>query len=108
MQPPPSPRAAPADGGAASANESTQQTQQSQQQTQPTSQEINWAIETHLWGFLLPCSPTLKRIDLPRTLPKIRFGRNPSVELNDCILQGMKISAFLFHYPCYIVELICM
>ena len=91
MQPPAEPYGLVADG----ANDATQQTQQTQQ-TQPTSQEINWAMETHLWGFLLPCSTALPRIDLPRTIPRCRFGRNASIELNDFILSGMKISMSKF------------
>ncbi|KAI0784623.1 kinase-like domain-containing protein [Abortiporus biennis] len=89
MQPPPVPAAA---DNAVEEGGSNQQTQQS---TQPSSQDVNYRMEDHLWGFLVPCNSALPRIDFLRVKPKYKVGRNASVEMgNDVVLGGMKISNF--------------
>ena len=69
--------------------ESTQQTQS----TQPLSQNPQ-SIDSHIWGFLQPCSPALKRIDFWKSVSVYDIGRNP--EGNVIILPGFKVSAYLF------------
>lgn len=63
-------------------------TQQATQSTQPYSQP-DPALDDHLWGFLLPCSPTLNRIDFWRIKPNCTIGRAPE---NQVTLPGMRIS----------------
>lgn len=64
-----------------------------QQATQPTSQDAVISVDAHLWGYLIPCNPRQSRIDLYRSQPAYRFGRNTSPDCgNQVILPGMKIS----------------
>ncbi|KAF7979844.1 hypothetical protein HWV62_40589 [Athelia sp. TMB] len=65
--------------------ESTQQTQS----TQPLSQNPQ-GIDSHIWGFLQPCSPALKRIDFWKSVSVYDIGRNP--DGNVIILPGFKVS----------------
>ena len=74
----------------------TQSTQETQQATQIASQSER-AVDAHLWGFLIPCSPTLIRIDFSRVRPTYKIGRNPNPAFgNDLIFPGMKISELCF------------
>ncbi|KAI0338234.1 kinase-like protein [Trametopsis cervina] len=78
----------PLDGGGA-----TQSTQQTQQATQMSSQDQQVSVDSHLWGFLIPCSPELIRVDFSRMRPTYKVGRNENPAFgNDLILPGMKIS----------------
>jgi len=65
---------------------------QTQQQTQSTQQasQSNPAIDSHLWGYLQPCSATLTRIDFWKINPRYHLGRN--TELNQVVLPGFKVS----------------
>ncbi|KAI0762162.1 Pkinase-domain-containing protein [Trametes elegans] len=69
------------------------QTQQQTQSTQEASQP-EYIVDAHLWGFLIPCSPILRRIDFQKIKPKYQIGRNTEGHRNDIILPGMKISNF--------------
>ncbi|KAI0355786.1 Pkinase-domain-containing protein [Trametes cingulata] len=71
----------------------TQSTQQPTQSTQEASQP-DYAVDAHLWGFLIPCSANLRRIDFQKVKPKYQIGRNTEAHKNDIILPGMKISNF--------------
>ncbi|KAH9949119.1 kinase-like domain-containing protein [Amylocystis lapponica] len=63
---------------------------QSTQATQPTSQPQGEPVsETHLWGSLMPCNPTLRRVDFAKMKNVYKVGRN---QANDIIFPGMKIS----------------
>ncbi|KAG6837710.1 hypothetical protein H0H93_003512 [Arthromyces matolae] len=66
--------------------ETQQQTQSTQQSSQPTSEFVN----SHLWGYLLPCNPQLARLDFLKVRPRYKIGRNQ--QANDCVLPGPKIS----------------
>ncbi|KAI0692039.1 kinase-like domain-containing protein [Cytidiella melzeri] len=71
----------------------TQSTQQTQQATQLASQEQQVSMDSHLWGFLIPCSPEMMRVDFSRVRPTYKVGRNHNPTFgNDLILPGMKIS----------------
>ena len=67
---------------------------QTQQQTQSTQQasQVDFADNTHLWGYLIPCSPNLRRIDFQKIKSSYSIGRNREEQKNDIILPGMKIS----------------
>lgn len=67
--------------------ESTQQTQS----TQPLSQ-IPQGIDSHIWGFLQPCSVALQRIDFWKSVSVYDIGRNP--DGNVIVLPGFKVSAY--------------
>lgn len=67
------------------------QTQQQTQSTQEASQP-DYIVDVHLWGFLIPCSSNLRRIDFQKIKPKYMIGRNAEQTKNDIILPGMKIS----------------
>ncbi|EIW63647.1 Pkinase-domain-containing protein [Trametes versicolor FP-101664 SS1] len=69
------------------------QTQQQTQSTQEASQP-DYIVDVHLWGFLIPCSSNLRRIDFQKIKPKYMIGRNAEQTKNDIILPGMKISNF--------------
>lgn len=57
------------------------------------SQETPRRTENHLWGYLLPCSPSLTRIDFLKTKKSYQIGRNAGRSVgNDFVLPGMKIS----------------
>ncbi|KAF7978399.1 hypothetical protein HWV62_799 [Athelia sp. TMB] len=49
------------------------------------------SIDSHIWGFLQPYSPALKRVDLWKSLPVYDIGR--TMEGNVIILPGLKISS---------------
>ena len=67
---------------------------QTQQQTQSTQQasQIDYTDNTHLWGYLIPCSANLRRIDFQKIKPSYSIGRNREGTKNDIIFPGMKIS----------------
>ncbi|CDO76220.1 hypothetical protein BN946_scf184894.g9 [Trametes cinnabarina] len=68
-------------------------TQQQTQSTQEASQQ-DPVVDSHLWGYLHPCSPSLRRIDFLLTRRKYQIGRNTEQGKNDVIFPGMKISNF--------------
>ncbi|KAJ8518308.1 hypothetical protein ONZ45_g4597 [Pleurotus djamor] len=72
------------------------QLEETQQSTQPASQKEG-GIDSHLWGYLQPCSSTLTRIDFWKIRPKYAIGRNHTG--NEIILPGFKIS----NYHCVIM-----
>lgn len=64
--------------------------QQATQLSEPASQR---PTETHLWGYLVPCSPQQRRIDFSREKHTYKIGRNRDQFIgNDHLLSGMKIS----------------
>ncbi|KAH9485365.1 Serine/threonine-protein kinase cds1 [Psilocybe cubensis] len=65
-----------------------QQTQT--QSTQQASQPPPVAFDSHLWGFLQPCSAALTRIDFWKLNPRYTIGRN--TETNQVVLPGYKVS----------------
>ena len=67
---------------------------QTQQQTQSTQQASQQDVpdEEHLWGYLIPCSANLRRIDFLKVKNIYRVGRNREEHKNDIIFPGMKIS----------------
>lgn len=67
------------------------QTQQQTQSTQQASQD-EVVVDEHLWGYLIPCSASLRRIDFLKMKRIYRIGRNREEQKNDIILPGMKIS----------------
>ncbi|RPD54428.1 kinase-like protein [Lentinus tigrinus ALCF2SS1-7] len=69
---------------------------QTQQQTQSTQQasQGDVVVDEHLWGYLIPCSANLRRIDFQKVKTTYRIGRNREEHKNDIILPGMKISNF--------------
>ncbi len=66
--------------------EETQQTQSTQQASQPPDP----AVDSHIWGYLQPCSVALTRIDFWRIHPRYTIGRN--VDQNQVVLPGPKVS----------------
>jgi hypothetical protein len=71
-----------------------QQTQSTQQASQQPPMESN---DTHLWGYLQPCTGGLTRIDFWKIHPRYTIGRN--TELNQVVFPGFKISELLgFHH----------
>ncbi|KAI0646002.1 Pkinase-domain-containing protein [Trametes meyenii] len=68
-------------------------TQEQTQATQEASQNEP-IMDAHLWGFLIPCSANLRRIDFQKVKPKYQIGRNAEQLRNDIVLPGMKISNF--------------
>ncbi|KZT04293.1 Pkinase-domain-containing protein [Laetiporus sulphureus 93-53] len=69
--------------------EHTQSTQAATQ-TQPASQPAFNPIDEHLWGCLIPCSNTLRRIDFNKNKKLYTVGRNPTD--NNIVLPAKKIS----------------
>ncbi|KAF8973309.1 kinase-like domain-containing protein [Flammula alnicola] len=67
-------------------SEQTTQTQSTQQASQPPA----ISVDSHLWGYLQPCSPALTRIDFWRIHPRYTIGRN--TEINQVVLPGFKVS----------------
>ena len=68
--------------------------QQPTQQTQLSTQQASQAPEDpvfnqHLWGYLLPCNPIVKRIDLWKNSPNVKVGRSSE---NDIVFPHRKIS----------------
>lgn len=75
-----------AQGDSQEAEEETQPTQSTQQASQPPDP----AVDSHIWGFLQPCSVALTRIDFWRIHPRYTIGRN--IDQNQVVLPGPKIS----------------
>ncbi|KAH7917873.1 SMAD/FHA domain-containing protein [Leucogyrophana mollusca] len=46
-------------------------------------------VNAHLWGFLLPCSSTLRGNNFRKTPPDARIGRAPNINV---VLPGVKVS----------------
>jgi serine/threonine/tyrosine protein kinase RAD53 len=67
--------------------EDHQQTQSTQQASQQPPVETN---DTHLWGYLQPCTGGLTRIDFWKIHPRYTIGRN--TEHNQVVFPGFKIS----------------
>lgn len=70
--------------------------QASQQATQPFSQITASqggpdAVNDHIWGFFLPCSPRLNRIDFFKIQPTYLIGRGNEAHVK---LPGLKISEY--------------
>ncbi|KAF8725174.1 hypothetical protein AX14_008301 [Amanita brunnescens Koide BX004] len=65
-------------------------TQQQTQSTQQASQQTNPSLDSHLWGYLQPCSPALTRIDFWKIHPRYTIGRN--TQTNQVVLPGFKVS----------------
>ena len=82
------------DDDASSAQEDSQEPEEEEtqptQSTQQASQPPDPAVDTHLWGYLQPCSVALTRIDFWRIHPKYTIGRN--IDQNQVVLPGPKIS----------------
>ena len=72
--------------------EDLQQTQSTQQASQQPPMESN---DTHLWGYLQPCTGGLTRIDFWKIHPRYTIGRN--TELNQVVFPGFKISELTRH-----------
>jgi serine/threonine/tyrosine protein kinase RAD53 len=71
--------------------EELEQTQQTQLSTQQYSQSVEQPeANSHLWGFLLPCSPRLKQLEFWRMQPTYAISRGQD---NAIRLPGMRISA---------------
>lgn len=66
-----------------------EETQQATQSTQHASQPNSADTNSHLWGYLQPCSNVLRRIDLWKVAPAASVGRAPD---NDIILPGGRVS----------------
>ncbi|TFK54570.1 Pkinase-domain-containing protein [Heliocybe sulcata] len=71
--------------------ESTQEATQSTQAASQ-SQPQNSQADEHIWGFLQPCNPVLRRIDMWKAKPLYQFGRNAAVGVNAVVFPGLKIS----------------
>ncbi|KAG1812212.1 kinase-like domain-containing protein [Suillus subaureus] len=67
----------------------SKRTQQATQSTQHASQPNSANTNSHLWGYLQPCSNLLRRLDLWKVQPAASVGRAPD---NDIILPGSKVS----------------
>ncbi|KZT29093.1 kinase-like protein, partial [Neolentinus lepideus HHB14362 ss-1] len=70
--------------------ESTQEATQSTQQASQSQPQDSQA-DQHLWGFLQPCNPALRRIDMWKVKPTYQFGRNTNTG-NTVVFPGLKIS----------------
>jgi serine/threonine/tyrosine protein kinase RAD53 len=90
MQPPSSPSHDDAIMAEYAMNDGLEQTQQTQQ-AQAGSQPFD-VFDSHLWGFLQPCTGTLTRIDFWKANPVYAIGRNP--EGNNIVLLGFKVSEY--------------
>lgn len=87
MQPPPSPAR---DGMVM--DDANQATQNTQQATQPDSQDGNVDMDSHLWGYLLPCNPKhIRRVDFFRLKTDFKLGRDRT---NDIVFPGKKVSKY--------------
>lgn len=76
------------------AEDSQEEEQQTQtQSTQQASQPETVTVDSHLWGFLQPCSSSLSRIDFWKINPRYTIGRN--TETNQVVLPGFKVSTYL-------------
>lgn len=72
-------------------DEDSQESEQTQtQSTQQASQAPDPVVDSHLWGYLQPCSAALTRIDFWRMHPSYNIGRN--TENNQVVLPGFKVS----------------
>ena len=67
-----------------------EQTQQATQSTQWSESQATGDLNSHLWGFLQPCSTLLRRIDFFKIQPTVSIGRSNE---SDIILPGGKVSA---------------
>lgn len=76
-----------------------EQTQQATQSTQYSGSQAAADSNSHLWGFLQPCSTLLKRIDFFKLAPVVSIGRNGE---NEIVLPGVKVSAYHFSFLCII------
>ncbi|KAF8200853.1 CAMK/RAD53 protein kinase [Pholiota molesta] len=73
-------------------DEDSQESEQTQtQSTQQGSQQPDPVVDSHLWGYLQPCSAALTRIDFWRVHPSYTIGRN--TENNQVVLPGFKVSS---------------
>ncbi|KDQ55702.1 hypothetical protein JAAARDRAFT_37119 [Jaapia argillacea MUCL 33604] len=81
MQPPPPPAPAVQDD---TDGQATQSTQQDSQPPIPGT-----TPDSHLWGYLQPCSPNIRRVDLWKIQPTYRVGRSVG---SDVIFPGLKVS----------------
>ena len=63
---------------------------QQTQSTQQASQQAPENNDSHLWGYLQPCSSGLTRIDFWKIHPAYTIGRN--TEFNSVVFPGFKIS----------------
>lgn len=70
-----------------------EQTQQATQSTQHSGSQAIGDANSHLWGFLQPCSTLLKRIDFFKIQPTVSIGRHG--EQNEIVLPGGKVSAYI-------------
>lgn len=76
--------------------EQTQQTQLSTQQySQSAAEETD--SNSHLWGFLLPCSPRLRHLEFWRSRRSYMIGRGNDSEIR---LLGPRISASILFRRC--------
>jgi serine/threonine/tyrosine protein kinase RAD53 len=71
-------------------DDDSQETQQQTQSTQQASQQASTSVDSHLWGYLQPCSASLTRIDFWKIHPRYTIGRN--TEQNQVVLPGFKVS----------------
>lgn len=74
-------------------NEIIQTQPQTQSQTQPSTQPIG-PDEQYLWGYLMPCSTKILRIDFFKLRPRYTIGRDNAS--NAVVLPGVKISEYIF------------
>jgi len=68
-----------------------EETQQATQSTEHPSQPNAADTNSHLWGFLQPCSSVLRRIDFWKVQPTVQVGRALD---NDIILPGGRVSKY--------------
>jgi ser/thr/tyr protein kinase RAD53 len=61
-------------------------------QSQPVQYQQGSVVDDHLWGFLQPCSPAHRRIDLLKIQPVYNIGRNPAE--NRILFTGFKVSEY--------------
>ncbi|PCH35867.1 Pkinase-domain-containing protein [Wolfiporia cocos MD-104 SS10] len=68
-------------------------TQSTQEATQEASQ-YDMSVDSHLWGYFIPCSQSVHRVDFSKTKSQYQFGRagDKSGENNDIVFHGKKIS----------------
>jgi serine/threonine/tyrosine protein kinase RAD53 len=71
-----------------------EETQQATQSTQHASQPNSASTNSHLWGYLQPCSNVLRRLDLWKVQPAASVGRAPD---NDIILPGGRVSEYFVY-----------
>ncbi|KAI0058110.1 kinase-like protein [Artomyces pyxidatus] len=69
-----------------------EQTQETQVSTQQASQQYdNHPMNSHLFGYLQPCTINMARVDLYKAVPEVKIGRAPA-PVNDLVFPSMKIS----------------